>query len=210
MRTDVGISFQVVAKTSFWVITRAATVQAHRDHLLTSCSPANPPPMLPAPQLPHDEQRLDALRRLLVLDTPPEERFDKITAFAAQEFDVPIVLVSLVDRQRQWFKSRLGLDAVETPRDISFCGHAVAAATPVFVVADAATDPRFADNPLVTGDPDIRFYAGAPLILPGGHKVGTLCLIAREPRVYDEVDQAIHLALRDLVVEELLRREAHP
>lgn len=163
--------------------------------------------MLPAPRLVNDEDRLDALRQLLVLDTPPEERFDRITAFAAQEFDVPIALVSLVDKDRQWFKSRVGLDACETARDISFCGHAVAEANPVFVVRDTATDTRFADNPLVTGDPRIRFYAGAALTLPDGHSVGTLCLISPRPRNYDNIDQAIHLALCDLVVEELLRRE---
>ena len=164
--------------------------------------------MLPAPRLANDAERLSALRQLLVLDTPPEERFDRITAFAAHEFNVPIALVSLVDEHRQWFKSRIGLDACETARDISFCGHAVAGPDAVFVIRDTAADSRFADNPLVTGDPRIRFYAGAPLTLPNGHSIGTLCLIAPTPRAYDEVDQAIHLALRDLVVEELLRQEA--
>ncbi len=162
--------------------------------------------MIPAPLPAHDAERLDTLRALLILDTPPEERFDRITAFAAQEFEVPTVLVSLVDQNRQWFKSRVGLDACETPRDISFCGHAIVSPE-TLVVTDAHTDPRFADNPLVTGPPHIRFYAGAPLMLPNGHIVGTLCLISPQPRTYDALDRAIHHALRDLVVEELLRRE---
>jgi len=158
------------------------------------------------PSMPADEAgRLVALRELLILDTPPEERFDRITAFAQSEFDVPTVLVSLVDGERQWFKSKVGLGACETPRDISFCGHAILAPD-VMVVPDARVDPRFADNPLVTGDPFIRFYAGAPLVLPNGHAVGTLCLISPEPRIYDHVDEAIHRALRDLIVEELQRR----
>jgi GAF domain-containing protein len=163
--------------------------------------------VLPAPIPDDDDDRLAALRRLLILDTPPEERFDRIVSFAAREFDVPIVLVSLVDEQRQWFKAVVGLDACETARDISFCGHAITS-DEVLVVPDALTDPRFADNPLVLGEPLIRFYAGAPLTLPGGARVGTLCLISPRPRDYDEVDRAIHLALRDLVVEELLRRES--
>lgn len=163
--------------------------------------------MLPAPRPADDEDRLDALRRLLVLDTPPEERFDRIAAFAANEFDVPIALVSLVDEDRQWFKARVGLDMCETARDISFCGHAITS-DEVMVVFDTLNDPRFVDNPMVLGEPAIRFYAGAPLKMPTGQRVGTLCLIGKTPRTYDEVDRAIHLALRDLVVEELLRREA--
>lgn len=163
--------------------------------------------MTPAPTPSNDADRLQSLRALLILDTPPEERFDRITSFAAQEFDVPIVLVSLVDGDRQWFKSRVGLEACETPRDISFCGHAILSPD-TLVVHDARDDARFADNPLVTGPPHIRFYAGAPLTLPNGHAVGTLCLISPHPRGYDALDRAIHHALRDLVVEELTRQEA--
>lgn len=161
--------------------------------------------MTPPPVPPNETERLETLRQLLILDTPPEERFDRITAFAQREFEVPTVLVSLVDGERQWFKSKVGLGACETPRSISFCGHAILQ-NEVMVVNDARTDPRFADNPLVTGDPFIRFYAGAPLVLPSGHAVGTLCLISPETRTYDHVDEAIHRALRDLVVEELQRR----
>lgn len=161
--------------------------------------------MIPAPIPANEPERLAALRQLLILDTPPEERFDRITAFARAEFDVPTVLVSLVDGDRQWFKSRVGLDACETDRSISFCGHAIAESD-VLVVNDARADLRFFDNPLVTGAPHIRFYAGAPLVLDNGHAVGTLCLISPVPRAYDEIDLAIHGALRDLVVEELQRR----
>ncbi|MCE2948098.1 MAG: GAF domain-containing protein [bacterium] len=165
--------------------------------------------MIPAP-IPTDEtQRLDALRQLLVLDTPPEERFDRITRFAAREFDMPVALVSLIDANRQWFKARVGLEACETTRDISFCGHAIEGSA-VMVVEDAREDPRFADNPLVTGDPFIRFYAGAPLVLPGGLSVGTLCVIDIEPRSFSRIDQSILSALRDVVVEELMRQAAEP
>jgi len=161
--------------------------------------------LIPAP-IPFDEaRRLSALRSLLVLDTPPEERFDRITRFAASEFDIPMVLVSLVDDERQWFKARIGLDACETARDISFCGHAIDGLG-VLVIEDARADPRFWDNPLVTGDPFIRFYAGAPLVLPDGLSVGTLCVIDTVPRTFSRIDQAILSALRDVVVEELTRQ----
>ena len=160
------------------------------------------------PPLPHNEaKRLKALRDLVILDTPPEERFDRISAFAAQEFNVPIALVSLVDHDRQWFKSSFGLEDVqETPRDSSFCGHAVAMAK-TLIVTDALADPRFADNPMVVGQPYIRFYAGALLRLPYGQVVGTLCIMDRRPREFDKLDEAILNGLRDLVVEELFRRE---
>lgn len=158
--------------------------------------------MLPAPIPADDPQRLQALRELLILDTPPEERFDRIVAFAADEFDVPIVLVSLVDAQRQWFKARVGLPVCETSREVSFCGHAILQ-DDLFVIEDALHDERFADNPLVRGDPAIRFYVGAPLRLPSGHAVGTLCLIDRRVRGFDSTDRAILRSLRDLVVEQL-------
>jgi len=162
--------------------------------------------MTPAPIPADDARRLQALREMLILDTPPEERFDRIVRFAADEFDVPTVLVSLVDAQRQWFKARVGMDACETRRDVSFCGHAIVQPG-VFVVEDALQDERFHDNPLVVGAPHIRFYAGVPLQLPGGAVVGTLCLISPEPRRLDDVDLAILGTLRDLVVGELLTQE---
>ncbi|NEX63182.1 GAF domain-containing protein [Noviherbaspirillum galbum] len=158
--------------------------------------------MLAAPIPDDDNERLAALRALLILDTPPEQRFDKIVAFASQEFDVPICLISLVDERRQWFKARVGLEPCETGRDISFCGHAILQPD-IMVVEDAHADARFADNPLVTGDPFIRFYAGAPLLMPGGHAVGTLCLIDTRPRRLDAVSMAILTSLRDLLAEEL-------
>ncbi|CAN7568615.1 hypothetical protein ASF11_25115 [Acidovorax sp. Leaf76] len=157
------------------------------------------------PRPANEDDRLQALRQLLILDTPPEERFDRLTAFAADEFDMPIVLLSLIDEDRQWFKARVGLDVCETGRGISFCGHAILQ-DETMVVPDVTLDDRFADNPMVTGDPHIQFYAGAPLKMPGGQNIGTLCLIDRTPRQLDEVDLAILGSLRDLAVEELVRR----
>ena len=159
--------------------------------------------MTPAPIPANDAERLRVLRELLILDTPPEERFDRIVEFAAGEFDMPIALISLIDEQRQWFKARVGLDVCETSREISFGGHAILQSE-LFEVLDAALDPRFADNPLVTGAPFIRFYIGAPLALPGGATLGTLCLIDTRPRHFDMLDRAILGTLRDLVVAELI------
>jgi GAF domain-containing protein len=163
--------------------------------------------MLAAPIPADDAQRLQALRELLILDTPPEERFDRIVRFAADEFDMPMVLVSLVDENRQWFKARIGIDACETARETSFCGHAIHRPE-LFVVEDALADERFRDNPFVTGEPHVRFYAGAPLQLPDGAIVGTLCMIDQRPRMLDAVDQAILGSLRALVVAELAARGA--
>lgn len=147
------------------------------------------------PAKPADEAtRLAALRALKILDTANEERFDRLTRLARRLFGVPTALVSLVDEHRQWFKSRDGLDAPETPRDISFCGHAILG-DDVFLVPDAALDERFHDNPLVTDDPHIRFYAGCPLTVGSGSRLGTLCIIDREPRTFSEDDMAV---LRDL------------
>jgi len=159
-----------------------------------------------APTLPPDEDdRLAALRSLELLDSPPEERFDRITRIAQRLFEVPIALVSLVDQCRQWFKSAQGLGATETGRDISFCGHAIHAGD-VFVVENALLDPRFADNPLVTGPPGIRFYAGAPLATAGGFRVGTLCLIDRKERIFSTADRRALRDLADWVQDELRRR----
>lgn len=156
-----------------------------------------------SPVIPDNERlRLDALRRLAVLDSPAEERFDRITRMARNMFDVPIALVSLVDENRQWFKSCCGLPVLETPRDISFCGHAILGEG-LFVVEDAAQDPRFSDNPLVTGEPHIRFYAGHPLEVGNGLKLGTLCIIDREPRVLSQRDQALLADLASMVESEL-------
>lgn len=140
------------------------------------------------PPMPADEPtRIDTLRALNLLDTAPEERFDRLTRLAKRMFGVPISLVSLVDSDRQWFKSAQGLEASETPRDISFCGHAILG-DDVFLVPDASQDDRFSDNPLVVNDPQIRFYAGCPLKVCNGSKLGTLCLIDREPREFSAED----------------------
>lgn len=159
--------------------------------------------MLSAPIPANDAQRLQTLRELLILDTPPEQRFDRIVQFAQGEFEVETVLISLVDENRQWFKAKTGLDACETPRDISFCGHAILQPD-ILVIEDALDDPRFADNPLVTGPPFIRFYAGAPLEPRPGLRIGTLCLLGPQPRRLDRMDLAILGSLRDLVQAELL------
>ncbi len=157
------------------------------------------------PPVPKDEERrLAALRELHVLDTPPETRFDRLTRLAAAAFDVPIALVSLVDSDRQWLKSTHGVTAGESSREMSFCAHAVAARAPL-VVPDALLDARFADNPLVTGGPRVRFYAGQPLVLPDGSCVGTLCIIDVRPRTLDQKDLALlgdigHLVRRELLL----------
>lgn len=146
------------------------------------------------PDIPQDEQtRLETLRSLDVLDTLPEERFDRLTRLAKRMFGVPIALVSLVDENRQWFKSCIGLDASETSRDISFCGHAILG-NGIFIIPDTMEDQRFADNSLVLSEPNIRFYAGCPLSL-NGYKLGTLCIIDQKPRNFENEDVE---ALRDL------------
>ena len=162
--------------------------------------------MTPAPMPAEEDERLAALRELLLLDTPPEERFDRLARFAAEQLDTPIALLTLMNDHRQWFKSRMGLEATETPREISFCGHAILK-NELFVVEDASRDPRFADNPLVTGDPHIRFYAGAPLSAPGGHRIGTLCVIDTVPRTLGTVERSILDALRRLANETLAGQE---
>ncbi|MEL7450198.1 MAG: sensor domain-containing diguanylate cyclase [Pseudomonadota bacterium] len=155
------------------------------------------------PRIPDNEAaRVLALRKLQLLDTQSEERFDRITRTAKRLFDVDTCLVSLVDSDRQWFKSRQGLDATETPREISFCGHAILEQQ-ILVVEDATQDPRFFDNPLVTGDPGIRFYAGVPLHSPDGYHVGTLCLIHGEPRTCSAEDEASLQDLAGLVEDQM-------
>ena len=147
------------------------------------------------PAIPHNEKsRLQALQSLDVLDTPAEERFDRLTRLAKRMFDVPIALVSLVDENRQWFKSCIGLPVSETSRDISFCGHAILG-DDAFIINDATKDERFSDNPLVLDDPNIRFYCGYPLKLLDGTKMGTLCIIDTRPRLLDDNDIQ---SLRDL------------
>lgn len=159
--------------------------------------------------LPSDEpERLRALRAAGVLDSPAEERFDRITRLARRVFDVPIALVSLVDAERQWFKSHQGLDVRETPREISFCSHAIHDDR-VFIVPDALTDPRFADNPAVTGEIRARFYAGRPIRM-FGRRVGTLCLVDRRPRELRDDDVRALNDLATLVEEELAAGGVNP
>ncbi|MEI5999495.1 sensor domain-containing diguanylate cyclase [Paraburkholderia bengalensis] len=150
--------------------------------------------MLPPATPDNERERIETLRSLHILDTPPEERFDRLTRLARRLFGVPIAAVTLVDSHRQWFKSHPGLDASETPRDVSFCGHAILG-DELFLVNDASLDARFADNPLVLGDPNIRFYAGYPLTVDNGSRLGTLCLIDVKPRALDDEERVL---LRDL------------
>jgi PAS domain S-box-containing protein len=149
-----------------------------------------------------ETQRLQVLFSLNILDTPAEERFDRITRLAARLFGVPFALVNLIDADRQWFKSRHGLDVAQTDRYGNFCSHAIGQ-DGVTVVEDASIDPRFLDNPLVAGEPMIRFYAGAPLAAPDGHRLGTLCVMDRRPRQFTAEDKAALSDLAAIVANEL-------
>lgn len=155
------------------------------------------------PLIPDDEEeRLAALRRYRILDTLPEERFDRITRLASRVFGTSIALVSLVDTDRQWFKSRIGLDASETPREYAFCAHAIHFDNPM-VVTDTHQDDRFRDNPLVLGGPKIRFYGGAPLITPDRRRLGTLCVIDDQPRQMSAEEREMLVEFARIVVDEL-------
>jgi len=155
-----------------------------------------------APLPANEPERLRSLHNLRVLDTPPEERYDRVTRLAKRLFQVPIALVSFVDARRQWFKSRQGLDLTETPREISFCAHAILQEQ-TLVVPDAHADERFMFSPLVTAHPNIRFYAGRPVKAPDGARVGTLCLMDHGPRALDPEDLRLLDDLGALVEEEL-------
>ena len=159
------------------------------------------------PGIPADEDaRIQALRSYAILDTPPAPSFDRLTRLAAHLFDVPIALVSLIDSERQWIKSRVGVDVCETSRDVSLCAYAILNST-LFVVPDAAADPRFADNPFVAGEFHLRLYAGASLRSREGRNLGTLCIIGLEPRSdLTPVERRLLRDLADLVTEAL---EAH-
>lgn len=151
----------------------------------------------------NEAARVQALYGLNLLDTAPEERFDRLTRLARRLFNVPIAPVTLVDKERQWFKSCVGLDTTETPRSVSFCGHAILK-DELLLVPDAREDERFHDNPLVTGDPNIRFYAGYPLTVPNGNKMGTLCLIDNKPRELDDEERELLRDLAGMAEQELM------
>jgi GAF domain-containing protein len=156
----------------------------------------------------NEARRLKVLWQYEVLDTVPEEVFDDLTELAATICEAPIAMISLVDEKRQWFKAKVGITADETSRDISFCAYAIMQPD-IFVVPDAMKDERFKGNPLVTTDPKIRFYAGAPLITPDGHALGTLCVIDKESRELNASQLKALRVLARLVVTQLeLRRHA--
>lgn len=154
--------------------------------------------MQTAPKTLNEMQRLEALRSLNILDTLPEQDFDQITFLASQICDTPIALISLVDEKRQWFKSKIGLAASETSRDLAFCAHAILS-DDAFIVSDSTKDPRFSDNPLVTGVPNVRFYAGIPLISPNGFPIGTVCVIDSKQRTLEPRQIQALKALSDQV-----------
>jgi len=161
-----------------------------------------------SPILQNEKKRLKVLWQYEVLDTVPEELFDDLTELAARICEAPIALISLVDEKRQWFKSRLGTDVKQTSRNLSFCAHAIKQAE-LFIVPDATRDKRFAHNPLVTSDPKIRFYAGAPLITPDGYALGTLCVIDKLPReLRADQKQALLILARHVVSQLELRRRS--
>ncbi|WP_126147894.1 sensor domain-containing diguanylate cyclase [Synechococcus elongatus] len=156
-----------------------------------------------------EEQRLAALYRYGILDTPPEQHFDDLTQLIAAICEVPIALISLIDRDRQWFKSRVGLEDDSSPRSTSFCGHAIQQED-LFIVEDAKADPRFVDNPFVTQEPHIRFYAGSPLITDDEQILGTLCVIDRKPRHLNDLQQqALRILSRQVIRELELRRSLY-
>ncbi len=153
--------------------------------------------------------RLSSLCSLNLLDTAAEAEFDAIVAEAAGQLKVPIALISLIDADRQWFKARVGLEVQETSRDVAFCHHTIRREAGVLVVPDATQDERFADNPLVTDNPHIRFYAGAAVTAPSGARIGTLCVIDRQPRLLSEAERAVLKRLAAAVSEAIARRNAN-
>ena len=162
-----------------------------------------------APVPANEKQRLKVLWEYQVLDTIPEEVFDDLTELAARICEAPIALITLVDESRQWFKSKVGISTSETSRDISFCAHAIAQPD-LFIVSDATKDVRFANNPLVISEPKVRFYAGAPLVTPDGHALGTLCVIDKVPReLRPDQKTALRVLARHVMTQLELRRRSH-
>jgi GAF domain-containing protein len=161
-----------------------------------------------APVPKSEAKRLKVLWQYEVLDTVPEEVFDDLTNLAAHICEAPIALISLVDEDRQWFKSKVGLTLNETSRDISFCAYAIMQ-NDLFIIPDATKDARFAHIPLVTAEPKIRFYAGAPLVTPDGHALGTLCVLDKQPReLRPEQQKALRVLAHHIVTQLELRRHS--
>jgi GAF domain-containing protein len=158
--------------------------------------------------LPRDEEeRLAAVRRLGLLDTPEEERFDRHARIAATAFDAPIALITLIDRERQWYKAHYGFEFSETSRDMGFCSHAILGNEPL-IVNDTLSDDRFAENPVVIGDPHVRFYAGVPLHSADGARVGAICVVDHKPRSFSAAQVRTLRDIARLVEEELDSRAA--
>jgi len=161
-----------------------------------------------APTPPNEKKRLEVLWQYDVLDSVPEEVFDELTELAAHICEAPVALITLVDETRQWFKAKVGTTLNETSRDISFCGHAICQSD-LFIIPDATKDERFSENPLVTSEPKIRFYAGAPLVTPDGHALGSLCVIDQIPReLRTEQKQALRVLARHVMTQLELRRRS--